>query len=149
MTNDANIAKPLTEDPKQHRGPLPPLQRPAAASTAPTSGVAQGSAPPDLKQLDYAEAEVRIAALIGDPTTLPLLVKMALDSYDPKLVIQKLREGFNLKIAALRDAHVKNVAGLQELLAAEKISQSEFHVRVSNSDGKIRSMEWFANLLQS
>lgn len=75
---------------------------------------------------------------------LPVIVKSLLDQYDPKKVRQMVIQGFEQKIRSMREDHKKLVS---DLAHRTDLTHEERHEKISNSDGKIRSMCWFTENL--
>lgn len=76
--------------------------------------------------------------------SLPDIITSLLDSHDPKKVRQMVIQGYENKIKNMRKAHAELVKSLSE---NTEISHEERFEKLSNSDGKIRSMCWFTENL--
>lgn len=132
MTTDTNIAKVGDQKVPGH-GPLPPL----ATQNKPVSLE-------DSQKLELQERAVRVLGLVReDLEVFPLVFCGLLETHDPKKVVQLVKAGFEARIAALRQDHANLQTTLSVKVEAGEISQSEMLIRLTNADGKIRSMQWF------
>ena len=108
----------------------------------------------ELREFDQ-ENSVRLLTTVlnvvreDDFKLFPQLLCSLLDTTDPKKVVQLIRCGFELKLEKMRAEHQDLVQKLVDEETKGKISESERLIRVSNSDGKIRSMQWFYSALSS
>lgn len=116
------------------QAPLPPLK---ASQQPPVSA-------DEALKIERAEKSSLVTKLlVEDLEVTSLVIKGLLDSQDPKKVCGLMKAGFELKIAEMRDAHAQLQAELSAKVEGGQMQQTEMLMRISNSDGKIRSMQWF------
>ena len=97
--------------------------------------------PKSLFQVDYAEMEARVAAIIGgDLETLPFIVKMVLDQFDTADVVEAVKKGFELKLAELRQEQVNLTAKLSSQVENGSMSHGERTARVGNISKQIAKL---------
>lgn len=102
----------------------------------------------DAQKLALEEkAESLTNLVMEDIEVLAPLVKRVLDAVDPKKVAQLLKSGFEMKISAMQADHAKMQSEWSAKVADGSMQQSEMLIRIKNSDGRIRSMQWFHSSL--
>ena len=102
----------------------------------------------DLAKMNQAEQQDRISALLADGVEIiPAVIEQALIIADPKKVQQLIKDGFQRRIDKLVQEHAELAPQLRQEVEEGKASQSYMHTKLTNLDGKIRSMKWFLSTI--
>lgn len=97
----------------------------------------------DIVECSLSDLEVRILATL-DTAGLDDIIKVFLDGHDPKSCHILIKRGFDKKIEAMKKAHRELHVSTY---ARTDIDDDAKYRIVDNSDGKIRSMQWFRDTI--